>query len=35
VADSTSASGSLVEKEGILYLDSRGTFETGYGIEIK
>jgi len=35
VADSTNASGNLVEKEGIQYLDSRGTFETGYRIEIK
>lgn len=35
LADSTNASGNLVEKEGILYLDSRGTFETGYRIEIK
>jgi galactose mutarotase-like enzyme len=35
LADSTSASGNLVEKEGILYLDSRGTFETGYRVEIK
>ncbi|HYW83410.1 MAG TPA: aldose 1-epimerase family protein, partial [Spirochaetia bacterium] len=35
VADSTNASGNLAEKEGIQYLDSRGTFETGYRIEIK
>jgi galactose mutarotase-like enzyme len=35
LADSTSASGSLVDKEGILYLDSRGVFETGYRVEIK
>ena len=35
VADSTNAGGNLVEKEGIQYLDSQGTFETGYRIEIK
>ena len=35
LADSTNASGNLVEKEGILYLDSRGAFETGYRIEIR
>jgi galactose mutarotase-like enzyme len=35
LADSTTASGTLAEKEGILYLDSRGTFDTGYRVEIK
>ena len=34
VADSTNASGNLVEKEGILGLEPRGTFTTGYRIEI-
>jgi galactose mutarotase-like enzyme len=34
VTDSASASGNLTEKEGILYLDSGGTFATGYSIEI-
>ena len=35
IADSTNSSGSLVDKEGIQYLDSGGTFETGYRIEIR
>jgi galactose mutarotase-like enzyme len=34
VTDSTNASGNLVEKEGIQYLDPAGTFVTGYRIEI-
>jgi galactose mutarotase-like enzyme len=34
VADSTNASGNLVEKEGILSLDPGATFSTGYRIEI-
>ena len=34
VADSTNASGNLAEKEGILSLEPRGTFVTGYRIEI-
>jgi galactose mutarotase-like enzyme len=34
VADHTNASGNLVEKEGILTLEPRGAFSTGYRIEI-
>ncbi len=34
IADSTNASGDLSAKEGILSLDPRGTFSTGYRIEI-
>jgi galactose mutarotase-like enzyme len=34
VTDSTNASGALVEKEGIQYLDPAGTFVTGYRIEV-
>ena len=34
VADGTNASGNLTEKEGIVSLEPRGTFKTGYRIEI-
>ena len=34
VADSTTASGNLAEKEGILGLEPRATFSTGYRVEI-
>jgi galactose mutarotase-like enzyme len=34
IPDMSDTSGSLVEKEGILALDARGTFTTGYRVEI-